>query len=336
MRKTAGIITILLIASSMLFASIEQSPRLIALQHSALRSVSYYGTMGDIAENPASLPLVSGYGNYQVSGAYGERLSHQVPVLSYVDNPEAELKGEVRSGPVALAAKFSAFLDDKTNKDGKANFDVYSGVDMVVSVGYAFLDHFSAGAALGGGNSMARYNKDISGIFEFAGNALFSPFEKIEGSERFTTSLGFLAYYDSFTFGLRSDSILSLVRRSEGGVGKTLSETTVSVSYKGDRYTQDGELSFLVPRASISYSGFSASIERRSLSIKGDLTLQFLKNMVLDGGMVYNHDVLDGISHRTLGMSLYGSYYSYALSINAAYDVDKGIFIPSVVFSYTH
>lgn len=330
------VVTVFLNASS---DALKGDTSLFALKYSALSSASYYGDFGDIFINPASLPLLNGGKSYVVSYAPSESYDTSQwgnEPLSYIQNLTSEFSGTVVSGPVALSAKVSSALDNrKISSDGFAYYDIYSSFDIELALSYSFFNHLSIGARLGGGNSVGRINKRMTGLFNAIGNAWFSPYEQISGSERFNVNLGSLLYFDNFSFGLVFNDILGLSFDSTF-FKHFVANTNVSISYKGDEYNKEGDLLYLVPRIAFDMNGIVFSSSERSVSVQGDLTLQLLKNVFVDAGVKYSYIVSekDGNSNE-ITVTLLGSYGDFSLLFNFAFFSSvKENFKVGVVFSY--
>ena len=311
-----------------------------ALQYNALTSVSYYGTFNDIFVNPASLPLLSMADEYQVSLSPSESFNTGLwgkESMSHMQNLTSSLQGTVVSGPVALSAKISSALDNRTlREDGFAYYDIYSSFDIELAIAYSFLSHFSVGARLGGGNSVARLSKKMTGLFDAVGNAWFSPYEKMSGSERFNVNIGMLVYSSNFTFGLVFDDLFQS-SVSSSFIDRFLASTTLSLSYRGSRFNSDGDLNYLVPRISVDLRGVGFNKGERRVVAAMDLTLQFLKDVLLDLGVKYAYIVSrDDVGTSAASATVSGTYGNFSLMLNLVFlqNVEEN-FRPSLVFTYS-
>ena len=210
-RKVSFILMVCLILASVFGAS-EESAALNALTSSALRSPSYSGSIEDVFVNPATLPLLRDQKLFKVSVAtsesYNTSLFGSTP-SPFLQNLNTEIQGTVTSGSLAVSAKFSNRLRDRRiTEDGRGIFDVYTGVDIELDLGYRIGNNFSFGFRLGGGNSLSRQGKEIKGPVGVIENALFSPYEKVSGSERFSSTVGILVFNDNLSFGMTTKSII--------------------------------------------------------------------------------------------------------------------------------
>lgn len=340
MRRTGTIILLLLIPFFLFSAQTlgVTDTSLRALGYSAFSSASYYGSFSDIFVNPASLPLLERTTFYQVSYSLGENYNTSLwgkEDVSYMQNTASELQGTVVSGPVALSAKISSSLAGReVREDGGAYYDIYSSFDIELALAYSFFNHFSIGARLGGGNSVARLRKRMTGFISAMGNAWFSPYEQMTGSERFNLNVGTLVYFSNFTFGLVMDDLIS--SGDEGYFRHLVANTTFSFAYRGNVYNSDGDLRYLVPRIAVDAKGIGFTGER-SISVTGDLTLQFLKDVLLDAGLRYSYMVSssDDVS-SSVTFSLLGNYGDFSLLLNIVFlQNTANNFRPSLIFTYS-
>lgn len=339
MRRIKAFFIILMIPLFLSAASSgSRDTSLSALSYSALSGASLYGSFRDIFINPASLPLLKGDRDYQVSYAPSEKYDTSLwgnETLSYMQNLSSELQGTVVSGPVALSAKISSALDNRNlREDGFVYYDIYSTFDIELAIAYSFLNHISVGARLGGGNSVGRIQKKMSGIIDAMGNAWFSPYEKVPGSEHYNASIGSLLYWDNISFAFVIDDILS---ETTSYFEHIVANTTFSLAFKWNEYNKEGELNNLVPRISISATGIGLSSNDRSVSLQTDLTLQLLKDVLIDAGFKYSYVVFaDNTNSREYTFTLLGTYSDFSLLFNFAFlDNVKENFRPSVVFTYS-
>lgn len=317
----------------------EGDTSLNALKYNALSSVSYYGSFSDIFINPASIPLLKRADIYQISFSPSESYNTsewESGTVAYMQNLTSELQGTVVSGPVALSAKVSSQLDNRTiRSDGFAYYDIYSSFDIELALAYSFWNHFSIGARLGGGNSVARQAKKMTGVIDAARNAWFSPFEKMSGSERFNMNLGTLVYFNNFSFGLVFDDLIS-VSLNSNFLKHFISNTTFAVSCKGNEYNRDGDLNYLVPRLSLDLRGVGFD-GAKSLCVSGDLTVQFLKDVFIDLGARYSYMISESDSRSSaITVTLLGTFGDISLLINAVFlqNLEEN-FRPSVIFTYS-
>lgn len=343
MRRLGILLTLLLFitfSASAAGDATDTDTSLLALRYNALTSVSRYGSFNDIFINPASLPLLSQSTEYQVSYGLGESYDTSLwgkENMSHMQNLSSELQGTVVSGPVALSAKVSSLLDNRILRDdGFAHYDIYSSFDVELALAYSFFSHFSIGARLGGGNSVARLSKKMTGILSAVGNAWFSPYEKMNGSERFNVNIGTLVYTDNFTFGLVFDDLFQS-STSSNFLDRFLSSTTVSFSYKGNAFNSDGDLNYLLPRVSVDLRGVGFNKGARSVVVAADLTLQFLKDVLLDMGVKYAYMVsAEDARTGAVTATVSGTYGDFSLLLNLVFlQNTKENFRPSLVFTYS-
>ncbi len=338
MKRKISVILIISLLSFSLFAVTEESAAVSAQRYSALRSPAYSGTLEDVFVNPAALPLIRENILFKVtassSEAYDTSLLFSSSPAWYIQNLENELQGTVVSGSIALTAKFSNKLTDRTERDNLSFFDIYTGVDIEIDFGYQIGRHFSFGMRLGGGNSLIREDKNVSSYVDVVKNALFSPYEKVQGSERFTSSLGFMVFNDNLSLGITTSSIIGENLDFNNYFSSFIGNTTLAVSYRGDMYSKEGDLNLFVPRVGASISGMGVGKER-GLSVSGDLTIQLLKNAYLDTGIKYQYLVRDEVISNILSISVLGALEDFSLSVNLAFDLfGEYKFLPSLIFNY--
>lgn len=339
MRRIKAYLIILFIPFFISAASVGSSDTsLSALNYSALSSASIYGSFSDIFINPASLTLLKGDRDYQVSYAPSEKYDTSLwgkETLSFMQNLTSELQGTVVSGPVALSAKISSSLDGRNLRDdGFVYYNVYSSFDIELAIAYSFFNHISLGARLGGGNSVGRIQKKITGLVDAMGNQWFSPYEKVPGSEHYNASIGSLFYWNNLSFALVFDDILA---ETTSYAEHIVAHTTFSLAFKGNEYNKEGELNNLVPRISLSATGIGLTTNDRNISVQADLTLQLLKDVLIDAGFKYSYVVFaDNSNSREYTFTLLGTYSDFSLRFNLAFlDNIKEGFRPSVIFTYS-
>ncbi|MGN1163305.1 MAG: hypothetical protein ACI4S4_00725 [Candidatus Ornithospirochaeta sp.] len=339
-RKILALVAFMIFSLSV-SASSREGASLNALWASALRSPSYRGSIEDIFVNPASLPLMRNNNTFKVSVGSSEAYDTSLfgkEKAAYIQNFRNEIQGTVVSGAMALTAKFSSVLTERRlNQNQKPIFDIYTGIDIEIDLGYGIGDNFAFGFNLGGGNSMIREGKKVSSYIDVVQNALFSPYEKVMGSERFTSAVGVLVYSDNLSLGLTTSSIIA--SDAEGNTNflqRILGNTTVSFSYNGNMYSKEGDLNMVVPRAGASIAGMGLG-EERSITLSGDVSLQLLKNTYVDGGIKYLYSVdEEGISN-IITISVLGVLDDFSLGVNLSWNL-KGVqnFLPSIVFTYSN
>ena len=340
MKKRIGALFVVLLLAFGLFASSEETAAINAHRYSALRSPSYSGTLEDVFVNPAALPLMRENILYKVSvsssEAYDTSLLFSSTPTWYIQNMENELQGTVVSGSIALTAKSSNILGNRIEKSDSAYFDILAGVDIEIDLGYKLGDNFSFGFRLGGGNSLIREEKNISSYIDVVKNALFSPYEKIQDSERFVSTFGIMVFNDNFSLGVTTSSIIGENLDLSSYLSTIVGNTTLAVSFRGDMYSEQGDLNLLVPRLGATLSGMGFGKER-AISLSGDLIIQLLKNAFVDAGLKYQYLVNEEDIKSILSFSLLGALEDFSLSFNLAFDFyGEYNFLPSIVFTYSN
>lgn len=342
MKKVLLIIVLSIVALSSVFSTEDGAIYSFANRFSSpLRSVSYFGNFMDFFTNPATLPLVEdNQGSFMCSINYSDYLpfsSFSTPT-GYMNNTLADISLSFVGRNVALTANIGSSFINKTIKDDLAYFDIYSNIDIEIDWGFA-LPYFSFGVSIGGGNSLVRTNKRVSNPIDAVANSLFSPFERSAGSERFSLGAGMLLYFDYFSIGLNIHDILTLndensISADWETIGKS---STVSFAAFGPKFNKNGDLAFILPRVSLSFSDFLD--QRYTFSIKGDLSFQFLPDSSLDIAVGYRE-----VNHKFFGFNgnngfldvyLSGEFLSMNLTLGVTFDCKTfSTFSPVVGFSY--
>lgn len=308
-------------------------------KYSALDSISYYGKIKDIFLNPSTIVLVDDDKKYSVSEALSE--SYDLSILSsekfsYYQNLKNEVQGTVISGNVALSAKFSNALDNRILVENTPYFDYFAGFDVEIGFAYSFFNMLSFGARIGGGNSVSRLYKQSTNIVEIVGNSFFSPYEKMKDSERFNVNFGSLFFYKNYAIALVVDDFVSTSTFSF--FDNIIGNTSFGFSYTGNEYNKNGDLQYLIPRFALTIRGIGLEGLDKTVKVQGDLTLQLLKDVLLQFGLAYTREVsktneiTDSIS-----TTIFVNYADSSLSLNLVYidGLDKRI-QPSITFTYSN
>lgn len=309
---------------------------------SPFRSASYYGEFFDLFTNPAALPLIEdNQGSFMLSMNLSDNLpfsSFSNPV-GYINEQIDEMTLSFVGRNIALTANIGTSFANKRIDRDRAFFDIYSNMDIEIDWGFSF-PYVSFGLSIEGGNSLIRSDKPIDDVFDAIANALFSPFDRNSGSERFSLGAGVLIYFDNFSIGLNIEDILTLNERNEiSSTWRRIGQTSdLSFSAKGDKFTKNGDLQFLLPRVSLSFSEFLD--DKYTFSVKGDLTLQFLPDANVSLGVgyrEYNHSLFSFDSNNGIfDAYIKGSFNSMSITLGASFDCDSWSNIAPVIgFSYT-
>ena len=91
-----------------------------------------------------------------------------------------------------------------------------------------------------------------------------------------------------------------------------------------------------MPSIAVDAKGIGFTGER-SISVTGDLTLQFLKDVLLDAGLRYSYMVSssDDVS-SSVTFSLLGNYGDFSLLLNIVFlQNTRNNFRPSLIFTYS-
>lgn len=309
---------------------------------SPFSSVAYYGDFSDLYSNPAALPLAD---KDQGLFLIRYRSYDSIPFSSfsdrigYINDRLGEIELTFAGNNIALSANIGTEFTNRRLADDATYFDLYSNVDIEIDWGFAF-PYVALGMSIKGGNSMARYDKGLKNLFDVVSNEFFSPFERISGSERFSLGAGLLVYFDNFSIGFDLDKILSL--DTNGDIISTWSligeNTYFSFAAEGNKFNKDGDLIFLLPRASVSFSNFQDF--KYIFSVKGDLTFQILPDCNVSLGVGYrehDHSILSfDSSNGNIDIFLRGRFWSISAMLGISLNTSSyNTISPYVGVSYT-
>ena len=341
MKKGLKLICIFLILDVSLFAANISNYSFSNRAASPFRSVSYYGDFYDFFVNPATLPLVEdNQGSFMFNANYSDIFpfdAYSEPI-SYIQNQLDEMSVSFVGKSIALTANLGTNFTNKVIKDGISYFDIYSNADIEIDWAYAF-PYFAFGVSMKGGNSLVRNDKPISSSIDAVANAWFSPFDRSSGSERFSVGSGLLFYFDNFAIGLNIDKIVTLNEsNSISADWRTIGQSSnISFSANGNRFTKNGNLTFILPKASLSFSDFLDY--RYTISLKGDLSFQFLPECDLSLGLgyrEYNHSLFafDG-NNGLFDIYLQGNMWATSITIGVTFDCSTWRTVsPAIGFSF--
>lgn len=333
----------LVAAVAVLLMIILQLPAAVAdysAADSPYQSYAYSGRFYDMFANPAALPMVevppgifalsvSATDNWDASQLGKSR-------MSFIQDQQWKVDATFISKYVALTATFGSEFDRSSPES--TQYDIYSSLRIELDAAYAF-PHFSIGARVTGGNQMVRRDKTIDHITDVFVNAWFSPFDRDAGSEFFDLGVGAILEFSPFSAGVYVGKLLTLKYGNLYLGWDTLAESTsVSVALEGGRYTKDGDLMLVRPRASVSLTGLVESATRK-IEFEGDITFQFLPGADLTIAASYlefrhewfSFNIENGYVSFMIRGGADGFYGSVGVVFNAS---DFSRFSPSISFSY--
>ena len=273
---------------------------------------AYFGRFEDISSNPAALPLNRGDESFRASLSVQEdyNMDELYDKLGYIQNNNSALDISFFSKTMSMTVRIGSAINGRRFQDNSIYpyYDIYSNMDLDLSVAYAF-PYISLGAVLKGGNSMARMDKEISGVDSAFANSFLSPFERISGSERFSVGFGLLSYFDSISVALTADDILSFSSgKMSGDLSSLVESFSLSFAAFGNEFTPSGDLSFVLPRVSLYYGGFKRDTSSGTFAICTDFEFQFLPSSSLSVGLSYREE-----DHRILRWNKDNGYLSLYL-----------------------
>lgn len=335
--KRILVFLLLVLISFNLFAFSSRIGDLNARLYSTDSSPSFFGSINDIYYNAASLPLIEDGKMVQLSLSFGEKYNPSIfgEKSPYIQNGESEVHAVVVAGPLALSLKFSSLSTDRTLYSDIPHFNMLSSVDLELDLGFSFLKYFSVGLSLSGGNSVIRRDKKITNPLEWVQNAYFSSYENTTGYDRFNTSFGFIVHNDNFSLSLHINDLTDLTDNFYSSFMNILSNSSVSLSYRGNKYTKKGDLVLFLPRVSLSFSGLGERNDRVFMA-QCDVTFQALKDTKLNFGVKYTRLMKENNDENIISFSLSGFLGKHSLEINFAYAFQsKESIIPSLVYSFS-
>ena len=145
-----------------------------------------------------------------------------------------------------------------------------------------------------------------------------------------------MVFNDNFSLGVTTSSIIGENLDFSSYLSTIVGNTTLAVSFRGDMYSEQGDLNLLVPRLGATLSGMGFGKER-AISLSGDLIIQLLKNAFVDAGIKYQYLVNEEDIKSILSFSLLGALEDFSLSFNLAFDFyGEYNFLPSIVFTYSN
>lgn len=301
---------------------------------SPLASPAYFGRFQDTFSNPAALALVEEEGSLTVAFSMGEEYDSAIlhEPVGYIQNQSQNCDISVYSRNVSMTLRIGSSFLNRREQDLSEYpvFDVYSNMDLELSASYS-IPYFSVGAVLKGGNSMVRMNKEISGMASALANSYMSPFERIEGSERFSLGIGALAYFDNYSIGVLIDDFVAI---SDGvfsaDLKSAIENTSISFSAFMDRFNSEGDLRMVVPRFSILYGQFNEDTSSGTFNLNADFKFQFLPDYSLSIGLGYRED-----DHRLFSWNRDNGYIScYLRGEIEAFSFDAGVAVDTRSFSF--
>ena len=342
MKKSLLFVIISIFVSLELFA--DSSSRIYSFNDrlvSPLKSVAYHGEFLDFLSNPAALPLINKDEEsfvVMLNGADDIPFSNLSEKVGYLNSRVDELSISFAGNNVAFTTNLGTSFTNRKINDDQVYFDINSNIDIEIDLGLAF-HYLSVGMSIKGGNSMIRHEKPISDVFDIVSNALFSPFENNPNSERFSLGAGLLLYLNNFSLGLNIDDILFLDDNSELSASwETVAKSTdIAFAANGNKFTKNGDLQFLLPRVSVSYSSFVD--KEYTFSIKGDIAFQFLPDCNLDIGVGYreaDHSFLSFKSENgNLDVYMKAKIWSFSVTLGTSFDTESFSYIaPFIGFAY--
>ena len=255
-------------------------------------NVSFYSDVFNVFSNPAAIAFREDAKNRFLLGfTYSDTLDRSLisEPLALVQNLDSHLNISFGGSGMLFSAAFGYVTNDRRVFDKGITYDFISSNNIQLDWGYRIKD-FALGVRIKGGSSAIRDNKLISNYLGFLQNFLLAEYTNLEDSNYFSMGLGLQYHVSLFSFGLYTDSFLTLDKSKDLSVSfnNILDSLTFGASIRRDKYTSLGELSFYRPRFGISFKNIFST--RFNFETTAELTLQFLPNRNLSFILSYGDE----------------------------------------------
>ena len=277
-------------------------------------NVSFYSDVFNVYSNPAAIAFREDLKSKFIIGfTYGDTLDSTIikEPLALVQSLDNNLNISFGGAKMLFSAAFGYRTSDRKLLDNGVSYDFISSNNIQLDWGYRIKD-FAAGIRIKGGSSAIRDNKVISDYLGFFQNFLLAEYTNLDGSNYFSMGLGAQYHINIFSFGLYTDSLLTLDQSKDLSVSLSniLDTLTFGFSVRREKYTPAGELSFYRPRVGLSLKNIFSDIF--TFEATAELTLQFLPNRNLSFIALYGDErsknsilkVNDSSSYVGLGLTL--------------------------------
>lgn len=255
-------------------------------------NASFYSDVFNVYSNPAAIAFREDAKNrFLVGFTYADTLDRFLlsEPLSLVQSLDSHLNISFGGSGMLFSAAFGYVTNDRKVLDKGVSYDFISSNNIQLDWGYRIKD-FALGVRIKGGSSAIRDNKIISNYLGFLQNFLLAEYTNLEDSNYFSMGLGLQYHVSLFSFGLYTDSFLTLDKSKDLSVSfnNILDSLTFGASVRRDKYTSLGELSFYRPRFGISFKNIFS--DRFNFETTAELTLQFLPSRNLSFILSYGDE----------------------------------------------
>ena len=255
-------------------------------------NTSFYSEYTDVYSNPSAIAFRSDVNNRFIVGFdYQDSLDRakKLEPLSLVQNSDSYFKLGFGGSGILFSAAFGYNTSDRKIVNDGVSYDFITSNNIQIDWGFKIND-FSFGARIKGGSKSIRENKTISSYLGILQNFLFAEYSGLENSNYFNLGFGSQYHISKFSFGLYTDSFLILNQSKDLSVNfdNILETLSFGVSYRRDKYNNNGELAFYRPRFGLALNNIFSSY--LNLELSSELMLQFLPNRNINIIMVYGDE----------------------------------------------
>lgn len=255
-------------------------------------NVSFYSEYTDVYSNPSAIAFRSDINNRFIVGYdYYDNLNRTKinEPLSFVQNSDSYLNVSFGGSGILFSAAFGYNTSDRKIVNDGVSYDFITSNNIQLDWGFN-INNFAFGARIKGGSKSIRDNKTISSYLGIIQNFLFGEYTTLENSNYFNLGFGTQYHVSNFSFGLYTDSFLILNQTKDLTVNfdNILNTLSFGVSYRRDKYTNNGELAFYRPRFGFALNNIFSSY--LNLELSSELMLQLLPNRNINLIMVYGDE----------------------------------------------
>ncbi len=257
-------------------------------------NVSFYSSMTDVYSNPASIPFRTDLKNrFTAALDYSDSIDQKIAreKLGLVQNIDSYLNVGFGGQNLIFSGAFGFLTEDRKLTDGKLTYDFVTSNNIQIDWGWRYLE-FGAGFRIRGGSQLIRENREVDSLIGIMQNFLLADYTNRENSNYFSLGVGVQYHPGTFSLGAYTDGLLVLDKSKDLAVSMdTILETlSIGVSWRGERFSDDGELILLRPRLSLGVRNMTSASS--SLQIGAELMLQLLPHSDITFGVMY-HDERD-------------------------------------------
>ena len=270
-------------------------------------NVSFYSDIFNVYSNPASIAFREDLKNrFLVGYTYSDTINRTIlnQPLSLVQSLDSHLNLSFGGSGMLFSAAFGYVTSDRRVVQNGVSYDFISSNNIQLDWGQR-IKNFAFGVRIKGGSSSIRDNKVITDYLGIVQNFLLAEYTNLENSNYFSMGLGLQYHVSLFSFGLYTDSLLTLDQSKDLSVSfnNILDTLTFGASVRRDKYTSLGELSFYRPRFGISFKNMFS--QRINFETTAELTLQFLPNRNISFVLSYGDERTGSEIFKVINSSSY-------------------------------